>query len=148
MNKLTSQCCIACFEGLLPSDHNKIVMDLLFVLGTWHALAKLHLHTTYTIAVFTHFTKEVGVQMRRFKYKVCPAYETRELPKEQALQIRRQSKKASREQSGSDAIDSSAGLKEFSISTYKYHALGHYPDQIPYFSTLDTISVQRVHVST
>jgi hypothetical protein len=29
-----SQCAILCFEGLLPSPHNEIVIELLFVLAT------------------------------------------------------------------------------------------------------------------
>ena len=38
-------------------------MDLLFTLASWHGLAKLRLHTAYTLAVFTVFTKELGAQM-------------------------------------------------------------------------------------
>ena len=35
------KCAIPVFEGLLPEVHDKIVMDLLFELATWHFLAKL-----------------------------------------------------------------------------------------------------------
>lgn len=35
------QCAIPVFEGLLPGEHNKIVLDLLFELGTWQMLASL-----------------------------------------------------------------------------------------------------------
>ena len=43
------QCAIPVFEGLLPEEHNKIILDLLFELGTWHMLASLRLHTESTL---------------------------------------------------------------------------------------------------
>jgi hypothetical protein len=35
------QCAIPVFDQLVPPPHNKTILDLLFVLGMWHALAKL-----------------------------------------------------------------------------------------------------------
>ncbi|KAF9493425.1 hypothetical protein BDN71DRAFT_1483521 [Pleurotus eryngii] len=43
------QCAIPVFEGLLPSEHNTMLLDLLFVLCEWHALVKLRMHTDHTI---------------------------------------------------------------------------------------------------
>jgi len=43
------QCAIPVFDGLLDPCNNVIVMDLLFELATWHALAKLRLHTESTV---------------------------------------------------------------------------------------------------
>jgi hypothetical protein len=43
------QCAIPVFDGLLDFRNNAIVMDLLFELATWHAFAKLRLHTESTI---------------------------------------------------------------------------------------------------
>ena len=36
-----NQCAIPVFEGLLPNEHNELVLDLLFELGTWQMLANL-----------------------------------------------------------------------------------------------------------
>ncbi|KIK32452.1 hypothetical protein CY34DRAFT_45100, partial [Suillus luteus UH-Slu-Lm8-n1] len=39
------QCVIPVFEGLLPKEHNGIVLDMLFDLAAWHGYAKLRMHT-------------------------------------------------------------------------------------------------------
>ncbi|KXN90922.1 hypothetical protein AN958_03356 [Leucoagaricus sp. SymC.cos] len=58
------QCAIPVFEQLLPAPHTELVLDLLFILGRWHALAKLgelehqYVKKFYTCtnkhAIFTH----------------------------------------------------------------------------------------------
>jgi hypothetical protein len=37
------KCSIPVFDGLFPSDHNKMIVDLLFTLAHWHGLAKLRM---------------------------------------------------------------------------------------------------------
>lgn len=81
------------FEGLLPTPHDKIVMDLLFSLAEWHALAKLRLHTESTIALLDDVTTALGAAFRGFQRQTCEAYDTRELPKEEAARARRRSRK-------------------------------------------------------
>ncbi|EJD00398.1 uncharacterized protein FOMMEDRAFT_90811, partial [Fomitiporia mediterranea MF3/22] len=39
------QCAILAFKDLLPKKYNKVVLDLLFILATWHTLTKLYIHT-------------------------------------------------------------------------------------------------------
>ncbi|THH07280.1 hypothetical protein EW146_g9368 [Bondarzewia mesenterica] len=56
------QCSIPVFEGLLPSPHNEIILDLLFTLATWHAYAKLCLHTETTLGFFDTTTTSVRAQ--------------------------------------------------------------------------------------
>jgi hypothetical protein len=79
-----SQCSIPVFEGLLPPPHNKIVLDLLFTLATWNAYAKLRLHTEQTLDLFDTATSDLGRRLRDFVKGTCSAYETRELPCEEA----------------------------------------------------------------
>ncbi|KAF9439957.1 hypothetical protein P691DRAFT_689211, partial [Macrolepiota fuliginosa MF-IS2] len=43
------QCSIPVFEDLFVEPHNQLLLDLLFSLSCWHALAKLHLQTMSTI---------------------------------------------------------------------------------------------------
>jgi len=83
------QCSLPVFEHLLPEPHNKIMMDLLFVLCTWHACAKLRLHTSSTLQILKNTTKALGKQMRYWVKKTCSAFETRRLPKEESARDRR-----------------------------------------------------------
>ncbi|ETW76906.1 hypothetical protein HETIRDRAFT_242215, partial [Heterobasidion irregulare TC 32-1] len=78
------QCAIPCFEGLLEEPHNRIVMDLLFELVTWHALAKLHLHTDTTLRIFEQVTTSLGALIRKFVLITCVHFDTKELPSEEA----------------------------------------------------------------
>ena len=61
------QCTIAAFEGLLPSQHNEIVMTLLFRLAEWHALAKLRMHTDTTLTCMEMVIAILGRELRRFR---------------------------------------------------------------------------------
>ncbi|KAK2467952.1 hypothetical protein APHAL10511_000247 [Amanita phalloides] len=78
------QCAIPVFEALLPTPHNRIIMDLLFELATWHVLAKLRLHTETTLKGLETSTKRLGDALRTFKKVTCAAYITKELPSEEA----------------------------------------------------------------
>jgi hypothetical protein len=83
------QCCIPVFEGLLDEPYNGFILDLLWVLTTWHARAKLRLHTTSTMAFLENTTTALGRSLRHFKEHVCSQYITRELPRETAARGRR-----------------------------------------------------------
>lgn len=89
------QCAIPVFEGLLDEPYNTIVMDLLFTMAMWHALAKLRMHTTSTLSVFEQVTAELGSSLRRFSSGVCSHFRTRELPREEAARGRRTAAKVS-----------------------------------------------------
>ena len=56
----SSQCSFPVFEGLLPEPHNTIVLQLLFTLATWHALAKLAMHTDTTLVAFEATVTRLG----------------------------------------------------------------------------------------
>ena len=88
--KCCDQCAIPVFEALLPTPHNRIIMDLLFELATWHALAKLRLRTETTLRALDTSTKRLGNALRTFKKVTCVAYITKELPSEEAARGRRQ----------------------------------------------------------
>lgn len=59
------------------------------MLCTWHALAKLRLHTSKTLQALKLTTKALGHQLRYWVKKTCSAFETRELPKEASARHRR-----------------------------------------------------------
>jgi hypothetical protein len=54
------QCAMPCFEGLFSPACEKVILDLLFILATWHGFAKLRMHTTSTLDVFEAVTKGLG----------------------------------------------------------------------------------------
>lgn len=127
------------FEGILIDEesedkvkamHNKVISDLLFNLATWHAYAKLHLHTDDTLTFFYSATVALGQSVRKFQRTVCKHYHTMELPQEQAARGRRQAKLASNQPAVSHTISGSK-VKRLNLNMYKYHALADYPVKAP-----------------
>ncbi|EGO04993.1 hypothetical protein SERLA73DRAFT_118676 [Serpula lacrymans var. lacrymans S7.3] len=141
-------CAIPVFEGLLPEPHNTVILHLLFCLVHWHFLAKLRMHTDYTITILEKATKVLGEGLHKFASETCPAFRTRELQQEANAQQRRQIQEASNNQSSNAATASNAvpdtrhRPKTFNLQTYKLHALGDYPAQIRRFGTTGLYSTK------
>lgn len=143
------QCWIPVLEGLLPGEHNEILLDLAFDMATWHAYAKLRMHTTHTIKSLRSQTKELGSQLRRYTNRVCPEYKTKKLPGEAATLYRRRAAKGKKAttappQNAKSKARKATGLKQFNLETYKIHALGDYADNIERFGPTDCFSTQQV----
>ncbi|KAI0069257.1 hypothetical protein BV25DRAFT_1867060 [Artomyces pyxidatus] len=139
------QCALPVFEGLLPEPHNKTILDLLFGLAEWHALAKLRMHTDSSLSLLSKATIYLGSQLRRFAKYTCSAFNTKELPRETAARGRRKqkSKPAGNPHSSGPAKTLSTPKKKlFNLLTYKLHALGDYVRQIMWFGTSDSYSTQ------
>ena len=118
-------------------------------MAEWHANAKLRLHTNSTVSTLKDLTRALGTLLRYFAGKVCPVYDTRELPREEAARVRRRAKQASRKEGptpAGGAARSNVGpvRKVFSLITYKLHALGDYVAHILRFGTTDSYSTQTV----
>lgn len=126
-------------DGLLPAPHNNMVLDLVFVLGCWHAYAKLRLHTEQTLASFERVTSDVGTLLRHFSEVTCKAFQTKELPRERAAHIQRAANAP-----GSATPGGGPKAKGFNLNTYKLHALGDYPQTIRERGTTDNYTTQRV----
>lgn len=140
-------------EGILPGEHNKILLDLAFDMATWQAYSKLRMHTSHTIESLRSQTKELGKLLRRYANRVCPGYNTKQLPGEAAAAYRRRAaakKKAASapKQAGAPVTKSNArkgsDIKRFNLKTYKTHALGDYADNIEQFGPTDCFSTQQV----
>ncbi|KAJ7144084.1 hypothetical protein C8R44DRAFT_554545, partial [Mycena epipterygia] len=146
------QCAIPVFEGLLPEKHDKNVLDLLFLLAYWHSLAKLRLHTGFTLGRLDEVTASLGCQLRHFAKHTCPWFNTKELPSEEAARGRRTAKKAAAaaKKAGTaapgakSAQTGGSSSKMFNLFTYKVHALGDYIRRIRFFGTTDSYSTQTV----
>ncbi|KAJ3833589.1 hypothetical protein F5878DRAFT_665520 [Lentinula raphanica] len=130
------QCAPPCFEGLFAEksqDIDDLVQDLLAHFATWHAYAKLRLHTDLTLDSFELATTELGHLLRKFAEKTAETFDTRLLPREVAARARRKANNGS---------DTDTPRKLFNFNTYKFHALGDYPWTIPTFGTTDSYSTQ------
>ncbi|KAG2065227.1 hypothetical protein BDR04DRAFT_1130454 [Suillus decipiens] len=114
------QCVIPVFEGLLPNEHNGIVLNMLFDLAAWHGYAKLCMHTDDTLDFFDTATIALGNH-----------YYTTELPHEHAPQVPTKGK----ERAGPK-------FKSLNLSTYKFHTLGDYANMIRRAGTTDNYSTQ------
>lgn len=142
------------FEDLLPNEHdqNAIVLDLLFDLAAWHGYAKLRLHTDDTLAFFDTATTVLGQSVRKFSKTICLYYHTTELPHEYAARGRRAIALASEQtvkegkKKATDLGTTRSGpkFKKLNLETYKYHALGDYPNTIRQMGTTDSFSTQPV----
>ena len=136
-------------EGLLPEEHNKVVLDLAFDIATWHAYAKLRKHTDHTLRSFRSQTKELGRQLRIFLNKTCSVYNTKALPNEEAARARRRAANTQTGDSTSQKKSSrSSNAKRFNMATYKIHALGDYVDHIMRFGPTDCFTTQHVCCSS
>jgi len=148
-----AQCALPVFEDLLlTQSENACLRNLLFDLATWHAYAKLRLHTDTTLNEFRTITTTLGRSVRTFIKEVCSQYRTTELPNEMAARGRRaaalakssHTPGASRRGASKKTLKSKP--KKLNLSTYKYHALGDYPDLVARFGTTDNASTQTVRV--
>jgi hypothetical protein len=149
------QCICAAAEGLLPAEHDAILLDLLFSLVFLHALSMLRMHTDFTLDVMRLEVARLGYELRRFNHCVCPDYDTRETPKEQQARSRRQTA-AQRAQSGAASAFKRQRMKDvtegpvkkpLSLSTYKLHIIGHYPEKIAAKGTTDNYNTKVVCIS-
>ena len=153
------------FEGLLPKRHDQIIRRLLFEIATWHALAKLRLHTETTVVDLENSTTRLGIILRLFQSDVCPSYQTQDLPSEEAARGRRQAAAAAKKsasqpplppldkprleadnpkESEKKSSSRTKKLRQFNLTTYKAHSLGGYAKAIHLFGTTDNYSTQKV----
>jgi len=146
------------FDGLLDTENNAIVMELLFELATWHALAKLRLHTESTLRALEGSTTRLGTALRKFASTTCEKFETRDLPSEEAARGRRKAATRSKKKTTTASKKAKtkgkkrqrtpnleARLRRFGLSSYKPHALPDYAKTIRILGTTDSYSTQTVH---
>ncbi|KAJ3557384.1 hypothetical protein NP233_g11755 [Leucocoprinus birnbaumii] len=135
------QCALPVFEGLLPEPHNTLVCKLIFELATWHAFAKLRIHTESTVIALEGSTRRLGDLFRKFVRITCSEYHTRELPAETEARGRRVAA-LSRRKGLSGTLHITSKKVIFRLDTYKHHSLGDYPEYIRQFGTTDNYSTQ------
>ena len=106
----------------------------------------MRIHTTSSVARLRELTREFGVRIRHFVNHICPHYDTKELPKEEAARIRRRAAqaKATGSTTQPNPTKASPKRKTFVLTTYKLHAMGDYVSNIEMFGTTDSYSTQAV----
>jgi hypothetical protein len=136
------------------------VGKLLFEFATWHGLAKLRLHTETTVQDLENSTARLGDLLRDFQKKVCPEYDTYDLPTEEAARSRRRARKSTVPPSTHVYADSGCEedeqmqkkqkkkvkrkTRQFNLDTYKLHSLGGYAKAIRQYGTTDNYNSQTV----
>lgn len=120
-------------EGLLPEPHNSTVLDLVFLLATWHALAKLGMHTDISLNLLDIATTALGAGSWYFVGITCPEFKTVETSAEYSKRRRRQTASMYQSQKSTGRQP-----KTLSLKTIKLHFLGDYVECIKSFGTTDS----------
>ncbi|KAF8833568.1 hypothetical protein BDN67DRAFT_992818 [Paxillus ammoniavirescens] len=143
------QCAIPVFAGLFPGPHHSQILKLMFLLGHWHGLAKLQMHTDETLNILESVMKNLGDELHKFVSETCPAFSAKELQHEAECHRGRQTQESSgavAQAQGNDCCP-----KVLNLRTYKLHALGDYAaignqadltTQIKQYGTTDSYSTQ------
>jgi hypothetical protein len=124
-----------------------MVQDLLASMATWHAYAKLRLHTEDTLASFQKVTLELGKRSAEFARLTARDFETIETPAEASASARRAAQRRTSSKISKHSKERTLKKKKkkvWNINAYKYHALGDYPWMIPEVGTTDSHTTQIV----
>ncbi|KAF8955983.1 hypothetical protein BDZ97DRAFT_1672464, partial [Flammula alnicola] len=153
------QCCIPCFEGLLPSPHNETILDLLYILNYWHSLAKLRMHTDTTLQIFRQTTTLMGDALRYFANETCKHFQTFKTDKEYQARNRATTRRLAKASAPNAAVVSQvtpekaatvpqprSGKRQkfFNVATPKMHFFPDYAEQIELAGTTDNLSTKLV----
>ncbi|KAL0062417.1 hypothetical protein AAF712_010696 [Marasmius tenuissimus] len=151
------QCAIPCLDGLFPKQkHNNMVQALLFDLATWHAYAKLCLHTDSTVSSLERATTQLRKSLWTFQNE-AKKFDTYKTPKEMESRHRREAaaEKKSQRDTGSTREEDTNGKgkakkkasghkkKEFNISTAKMHFLGDYAHLVKEYGMTDSYTTRN-----
>ena len=140
------QCIMPCIDGLLPEPHNTKVLSMLFVLGTWHALAKLRMHTDSSLKLLDDATTCLGIALRYFTWVTCPQFPTKETAAEFSKRKRKEATSTTK------APESNARKPmTYNMKTIKLHSLGDYVSHIQTYGTTDSydtgiVSLGPMHI--
>ena len=105
----------------------------LFILGTWHSLAKLQMHIDSSLKLLNDATTCLGITLWYFTQVTCPEFPT----KETAAEFNKRKYKEAT--STTQAPDSNGQkLRTFNMKTIKLHLLGDYVSHIKTYGMTDS----------
>jgi len=119
------------------------VIELLFIFATWHALAKLHIHTDTSLRLLDTATTALGNALRYFAWVTCPEFNTFETAGEYN---KRQRQQAATTTSSAPPPSTGRQPRTFSLGTIKLHFLGDYVSCIKTFGTIDNYNSALVSI--
>lgn len=121
-------------------------MQLLFKCAHWHGLAKLRIHTDYTLDILDEVTTSLGEAFREFQAKVCSTFVARELPRETRARERKTQPKGTKGngKTTKSNLSNIGKVKAYNLHTFKHHSLGDYVQTIRDYGTTDSYSTQIV----
>ncbi|KAJ7205777.1 hypothetical protein GGX14DRAFT_367815, partial [Mycena pura] len=147
------QCILPVLDGLFP-EMEKILLDVCFDLAAFHAMAKLRLHTTATVAAFRVVTTNMCTTVRKFardsqNIKTFETPREQERRKEAAKKLAEKNAPAGASSTAAKEQSSSVGAgaakeRKLNVETPKYHAAAGYPDAVERDGSLDSFSTQIV----
>ena len=135
-----------CFEGLFGDEHDDSIQDVLFSTAAFHGFSKCRMHTDNSLNTYEGLTASLGHTMCQFTSTVCEDLKALPLAREEGARTSRCAKAHAcshshpRSQSHSQT-HKSPQQKKFNMFTYKWHALGHYPNIIWNYGTLDLLGM-------
>lgn len=134
------------FEGFLPPNHEKVVMDLLYLSATVHALSKLRMHTDATLTSLHESIIRFGDAIRRFKTYTCDSFATEETTHEYEKRMRRVAREQATQGNAMvrDPDPRTRLAKTFNLNTIKLHSIGDYVRTIMRLGTTDSYSTAIV----
>lgn len=114
------------------------MQTILFDFAYWHGLVKARIHTNTTLELEAKALETLSRSLQQFQKEICPAFQTRETPREVAARKRREAARDHTASGPSNAASSDGPhSKQFNLDTYKVHALGDYGRTIRLFGTTD-----------
>ncbi|KAG2139105.1 uncharacterized protein EDB93DRAFT_1253173 [Suillus bovinus] len=134
------QCAIPVFEGLFPTNHDKLVQFLLYRFAQWHTLAKLRIHSESTVNLLEETFKALSLKLQKFQRDTCSAFTTTELPKERTARQKRFVQCS--ETNTTPPEPSGVKVKKFNLNTYKFHKMGDYVRTIKLFGSTGSFTTQ------
>ena len=128
-----------CINGLLREPHNTAVLSMLFILGTWHSLAKLRMHTDSSPELLDDATTCLGIALRYFTRVTCPEFPTKETANKFNKRKHKEAMSATKPPGSSTRQP-----KTFNMKTIKLHSLGDYVSHIQTYGTTDSYNTNTV----
>jgi hypothetical protein len=151
----TGQCAISAFTGILTlvpgcpyAAEEKLILDLLYIMGTFHCLSQLRLQTTVTLDLLRDATISLGDIFRKFRETSRSRFTVKESQRETQARVRNQNKALQRQGSRKTAPSTESKLLILNLNTIKNHQLEHYSSCITDFGTMDSYSTELVRAIT
>jgi hypothetical protein len=149
----TGQCAISAFTGILAlvpgcpyAAEEKLILDLLYIMGTFHSLSQLRLQTTVTLNLLQDATISLGDIFRQFRETSRSKFMVKESQRETQARVRNQNQVLQKQGSKKTAPSTESKLLILNLNTIKNHQLEHYSSCIVDFGTMDSYSTELVCV--